>query len=159
MQQVLIVIHLILVTALVGVVLLQRSEGGALGMGGSGNGGSGGFMTGRGQANALTRATAILATGFFITSLLLAVVASSNRQPKSILDSARRVFQQRLLLVVVCWMNCAVCKVMPLHNRLCQRQRRLSRLCRRHQPRADISDDGFHEGPVCRPFLFVDHHA
>jgi preprotein translocase subunit SecG len=89
MQQVLIVIHLILVTALVGVVLLQRSEGGALGMGGSGNGGSGGFMTGRGQANALTRATAILATGFFITSLLLAVVASSNRQPKSILDSAR----------------------------------------------------------------------
>lgn len=89
MQQVLIVIHLILVIALVGVVLLQRSEGGALGMGGGGNSGAGGFMTGRGQSNALTRATAILATGFFITSLSLAVVASSNRQPRSILDGAR----------------------------------------------------------------------
>ena len=60
MQNVLIVIHLIIVVALVGVVLLQRSEGGGLGMG-SGGGGVGGFMTGRGQANALTRATAILA--------------------------------------------------------------------------------------------------
>jgi preprotein translocase subunit SecG len=56
MQTVLIVIHLLVVVALVGVVLLQRSEGGALGIGGGG-----GFMTGRGQANALSRATAILA--------------------------------------------------------------------------------------------------
>ena len=65
MQTVLIVIHLMVVAALVVVVLLQRSEGGALGIGG---GGGGGFFTGRGQANALTRATAILATIFFITS-------------------------------------------------------------------------------------------
>ena len=58
MQTVLIVFHLMIVIALVATVLLQRSEGGALGVGGGG-----GFMTGRGQANALTRATAILEIG------------------------------------------------------------------------------------------------
>ena len=80
MQTVLITFHLIVVVALVGVVLLQRSEGGALGIGG------GGFMTGRGQANALTRATAILGTIFFITSLALTVMANLGRAPKSIFD-------------------------------------------------------------------------
>ena len=80
MQTVLITFHLIVVVALVGVVLLQRSEGGALGIGG------GGFMTGRGQANALTRATAILGTIFFITSLGLTVMANMGRAPKSIFD-------------------------------------------------------------------------
>lgn len=87
MQQVLIVIHLIIVVALVGVVLLQRSEGGGLGMG-SGGGGAGGFMTGRGQANALTRATAILAGAFFLTSIILAVMANSGRAQRSIIDGA-----------------------------------------------------------------------
>ncbi len=67
-----IVIHLLIVLSLIGVVLLQRSEGGALGIGG---GGGGGFMNSRGTANMLTRATAILATGFFITSLLLSILA------------------------------------------------------------------------------------
>ena len=81
MQTVLITFHLIVVVALVGVVLLQRSEGGALGIGGGG-----GFMTGRGQANALTRATAILGTIFFITSLALTVMANMGREPKSIFD-------------------------------------------------------------------------
>lgn len=77
MQTVLIVIHLMVVMALVAVVLLQRSEGGGLGMGGSS-----GFMTGRGQANLLTRATAILAGCFFATSLLLSILASySNTSP------------------------------------------------------------------------------
>ena len=80
MQTVLITFHLIVVVALVGVVLLQRSEGGALGIGG------GGFMTGRGQANALTRATAILGTIFFITSLALTVMANMGRAPKSIFE-------------------------------------------------------------------------
>ncbi len=80
MQTVLIVIHLMIVIALVGVVLLQRSEGGALGIGG------GGFMTGRGQANVLTRATAILAALFFATSLTLTVIANVTRAPKSILQ-------------------------------------------------------------------------
>lgn len=83
MQTVLIVFHLMVVIALVGAVLLQRSEGGALGMGGGG-----GLMTGRGQANALTRATAILATLFFLTSLALTLLANYNRAPKSIIDNA-----------------------------------------------------------------------
>lgn len=85
MQQVLIVIHLIVVLALVGVILLQRSEGGALG-GLGGGGGVSGFLTGRGQANALTRATAILGTIFFCTSLALGILAGVGRQPQSIFD-------------------------------------------------------------------------
>src|SRR3954470_14376758 len=85
MQTVLIVVHLLVVLALIGVVLLQRSEGG-LGLGGGG--GVSGFMTGRGQANALTRATAILAALFFLTSLTLTMMASASRAPRSILDSA-----------------------------------------------------------------------
>ena len=89
MQNVLIVIHLIIVVALVGVVLLQRSEGGGLGMGSGGGGGVGGFMTGRGQANALTRATAILATIFFLTSIALTVLASMNHKQKSIFDGSQ----------------------------------------------------------------------
>jgi preprotein translocase subunit SecG len=85
MQTVLIIIHLIIVLALIGVVLLQRSEGGGMGLGGGG-GGVSGFMTGRGQANALTRATAILAALFFVTSIALTVMATSTRAPRSILD-------------------------------------------------------------------------
>ena len=84
MQTVLIIIHLIIVLALIGVVLLQRSEGG-LGLGGGGGGG-GGFMTGRGQANALTRATAVLAALFFVTSLALAWISSHGSAPRSILE-------------------------------------------------------------------------
>ena len=87
MQSVLIVIHLIVVIALVIVVLLQRSEGG-MGLGGGGGGGVSGFMTGRGQANALTRTTAILAGVFFLTSITLSVLASQNRAPRSIIDGA-----------------------------------------------------------------------
>lgn len=87
MQQVLIVIHLIIVIGLVGVILLQRSEGGALG-GLSGGGGVSGFLTGRGQANVLTRTTAILAAAFFATSMLLAILAGVHRAPSSILDKA-----------------------------------------------------------------------
>lgn len=83
MQTVLIVIHLMVVIALVVVVLLQRSEGGALGIGSSG---TGGLFTGRGQANALTRATAILAAIFFATSIALTVLASFSRAPKSIFE-------------------------------------------------------------------------
>ncbi|MGY6569573.1 MAG: preprotein translocase subunit SecG [Salinarimonas sp.] len=86
METVVIIIHLIIVLALVGVVLLQRSEGG-IGMGtGGGGGGPGGFMTGRGQASALTRATAILAAAFFATSLILAILAGYDRQPTTVFD-------------------------------------------------------------------------
>src|ERR1044072_7171622 len=81
MQHVIIVIHLMLVLALIGVVLLQRSEGGGLGIGTGG-----GFMTSRGTANVLTRATAILAAIFFATSLILSILAGFNRKPTSIIQ-------------------------------------------------------------------------
>jgi preprotein translocase subunit SecG len=84
MQTVLIVVHLMVVIGLIVTVLLQRSEGGALGIGGGG--GTGGLFTGRGQANALTRATAILAAIFFVTSIALTVMASYGRAPKSIFE-------------------------------------------------------------------------
>ena len=84
MQHVIIVIHLMLVLALIGVVLLQRSEGGGLGIGSSG-----GFMTSRGTANVLTRATAILAGLFFVTSLVLSILAGINRKPTSILQGGQ----------------------------------------------------------------------
>ncbi len=87
MQTVLIVVHIIIVLALIVTVLLQRSEGG-LGLGGGGGGGVSGFMTGRGQANALTRATAILAALFFVTSMTLAIMAHRSAGPRSILDGS-----------------------------------------------------------------------
>lgn len=77
MATVVLVIHLLLALALIGTILLQKSEGGALGMGG---GGMSGFMSGRSTANLLTRTTAILAAGFFLTSLALAYLAG-NRHP------------------------------------------------------------------------------
>ncbi|WP_370640194.1 preprotein translocase subunit SecG [Aurantimonas sp. HBX-1] len=82
METVLIIIHLVIVIALVIVVLLQRSEGGALGIGSGG----GGMMTARGAASALTRLTAILAAGFFVTSLSLGLLARYGTQPTDILD-------------------------------------------------------------------------
>ena len=83
MITVIVTIHLILAVALIGVVLLQKSEGGALGMGG---GGMSGFMTGRSTANLLTRTTAVLVGLFFITSIGLAVLASHQRAARSIID-------------------------------------------------------------------------
>ncbi len=82
MQTVIIVIHLMIVLVLIGTVLLQKSEGGGLGMGGGA-----GFMSSRGTANLLTRTTAILAVGFFATSLLLSWIAGFNRQPASIIGA------------------------------------------------------------------------
>lgn len=87
MQTVLIVVHLIIVLALIGVVLLQRSEGG-LGLGGGGSSGTQGFLTGRGQANALTRATAVLAALFFTTSMILAIMTHRSAAPRSIFEGA-----------------------------------------------------------------------
>ncbi|HET7680684.1 MAG TPA: preprotein translocase subunit SecG [Xanthobacteraceae bacterium] len=79
MQTVIIVIHLMVVLAMIGVVLLQKSEGGGLGMGGGG-----GFLSSRGTANVLTRTTAILAAVFFSTSLILSILAGVERKPTSI---------------------------------------------------------------------------
>jgi len=84
MSTVILVIHVMLAIALVATVLLQRSEGGALGIGG---GGMGGFMTGRATANLLSRTTAVLAACFMLTSLLLAYLGGVERKPTSILES------------------------------------------------------------------------
>ena len=82
MQTLVLTIHILIALALIGVVLLQRSEGGGLGIGGGG----GGFMTARGTANLLTRVTAILAACFFATSLILAIMAGAGRENVSIID-------------------------------------------------------------------------
>ncbi len=88
MFNVIVVIHLILAISMIGIVLLQRSEGGGLGIGGGGGGGGGmaGFLSGRGTASLLTRATAILAAGFMVTSLSLTMLASRGTEPGSLLD-------------------------------------------------------------------------
>jgi len=65
METLVLTVHILIALALIGVVLLQRSEGGGLGIGGGGGGAGGGFMTARGTANLLTRVTAILAACFF----------------------------------------------------------------------------------------------
>jgi len=88
MQTVLLVVHLLVTLALIGVVLIQKSEGGALGIGGGSGGGMGGFMTGRATANLLTRTTAILAALFMILSLTIAWYNQPEAKSGSILDSA-----------------------------------------------------------------------
>ena len=86
LSTVLLVLHMIIAASLVGVVLLQKSEGGALGIGG---GGGGGFLTGRGTANLLTRITAALAAAFFTTSILLTLIANHTSAPTSVFDSQK----------------------------------------------------------------------
>src|SRR6267378_2472123 len=88
MHTVIIVVHLMIVISMIGVVLLQKSEGGGLGIGSTG-----GFLTSRGTANVLTRATAFLAVAFFATSLFLSLIAGWDRKPKSILDTGAPVSQ------------------------------------------------------------------
>jgi preprotein translocase subunit SecG len=84
-HQVLLVIHLLVAIALVGIVLIQRSEGGGLGLGGGGGAG-GGMMSIRGQANFLTRVTGILAAGFMLTSIGLAVLSNQSRPTSTIVE-------------------------------------------------------------------------
>lgn len=89
MTTVLLVIHLLIAISLVILVLLQPSEGGGLGIGGGGGGGGsaglGGFLSGRGTANLLTRTTAVLAALFMATSIALTMLAGGGQQ-RSILD-------------------------------------------------------------------------
>jgi preprotein translocase subunit SecG len=82
MQTVVIVVHLMIVATMIATVLLQKSEGGGLGVGGGA-----GFMSSRGTANLLTRTTAVLAFLFFVTSLFLSWWASYDRKPSSIIGS------------------------------------------------------------------------
>lgn len=86
METLVLTIHILIALALVGSVLLQRSEGGGLGIGGGGGGAGGGFMTARGTANLMTRLTAILAACFFATSIILAIMAGAGRETVSIVD-------------------------------------------------------------------------
>jgi preprotein translocase subunit SecG len=88
MLTVVVVIHLMLVIALIGVVLLQKSEGGGL------ISSTSGFLTGRGTANVLTRTTALLAAGFFVTSLTLSWLASFQRHPASIINTSAPAGQE-----------------------------------------------------------------
>src|SRR3954464_13319951 len=87
MQTLLLVAELIIAVALICFVLLQRSEGGALGMGG-GSSSMGGLFTARGAADTLTRTTSILAFLFFVTCIVLNILALRGRDQTSILDSA-----------------------------------------------------------------------
>ncbi len=82
MTTLVLLIHFLICAGLIGLILLQRSEGGALGIGG---GGPGGLMSGRGAANLLTRSTSILALGFFITSIALTVLTNRGG-PTSVVD-------------------------------------------------------------------------
>ncbi len=89
MLTVVIVVHLMIVVAMIGVVLLQKSEGGGLV-----SSSNSGFMTGRGTANVLTRTTAALAIGFFVTSLALSWLAGLGRHPASIISPGQPATQQ-----------------------------------------------------------------
>ena len=86
MENVILIIHLILALCLIGIVLLQRSEGGGLGMGSSGGGAGGGLTTGRAAASAMSKLTWILAVAFIGTSIALTVVAARNSADTSIVD-------------------------------------------------------------------------
>ncbi len=86
------IFHIVIAVALIGVVLLQRSEGGALGIGGNPGGG---IMSGRGAASALTRTTAILATAFIVTSIVLALLASEGNKNQSIFDEEDTVIEEK----------------------------------------------------------------
>lgn len=88
MEHVILVIHLILTIALIGLILLQRSEGGGLGIGG---GGMGNFASAQSTANALTKSTQMVAAAFFVTSIVLAILASHRGEPTSILDASTSV--------------------------------------------------------------------
>ncbi len=96
MQAIILVIHLLLALALIGVVLLQRSEGGLGGLGGGGGsgGGMGGLIGGRAAANLLSRATGVLAGSFFLTSIVLAILAGNHGGPTSIIQDESVPVQQ-----------------------------------------------------------------
>ncbi len=85
MTTVLLVLFLLVTLALIGVILVQRSEGGGLGVGSSQ--GMGSFMTGRGTANLLTRTTAVLGTAFMVLALVLAMLGKGQGPQRSILDA------------------------------------------------------------------------
>ncbi|MEL7465010.1 MAG: preprotein translocase subunit SecG [Pseudomonadota bacterium] len=88
MENIILIVHLIIALALIAVVLLQRSEGGALGMGGGGGGG-GGVVSSRGAATALSKVTWGLAAAFIATSLTLTIIAAQGSGSRSIIDGVQ----------------------------------------------------------------------
>lgn len=94
LHNIILVAHIMLAVGLIAIIILmQRSEGGmgGLGGGGGGAGGMGGFLAGRTQANVVTRTTAILATGFFLTSLALAIADHRGREGGPLVPDAAPV--------------------------------------------------------------------
>lgn len=85
---VILVIHVLIAIGLVGVILLQKKEAGLGGLGGGGGGGLGGLMSGRAKADTLSKLTGILATGFFVTSLALALIGSHVGQQGPLVPEA-----------------------------------------------------------------------
>lgn len=86
MIDIILIVHVLIAVSMIGVILLQRSEGGGLGIGGGGGGGGmSGFMTGRGTATVLNKVTVSLAVSFMVTSIVLSILAG-NRGGESIID-------------------------------------------------------------------------
>ena len=133
MITVLLILHLMIAASLVGVVLLQRSEGGALGIGGGG----GGFMSGRGAANFLTRVTAGLAAAFFATSILLTLLATRTERAPSVFDTppprcrprAPRPYQARRLRPASRSRSRNPARRAVASSTSCRRRRRAARAC------------------------------
>ncbi len=86
MENVVLIVHLLLALSLIGVVLMQRSEGGGLGMGSSGGGG--GAMSGRAAATAISKVTWVLAIAFLCTSIFLTILAAEKASGTSVIDRA-----------------------------------------------------------------------
>ncbi len=124
MTTILLTIHIIIALALVATVLLQRNEGGGLGIGGSSGGG---FMTARGTANLLTRTTAILAAMFFATSIGLAIIAGAGNEPVSIVDEV---------------LNTASEAPAP-HWPSCTNRSIVKRMFKRHSPHTNLCFEGW----------------
>ena len=100
MITVILIIHIILALSIICAVLLQKSEGGGLGIGGSGGAG-GGFMTARGTANLLTKITAFLGACFFLTSILLALLSSSNNTSSIAIEVEKAVEKNQPIIPTV----------------------------------------------------------
>ncbi|MGF1551226.1 MAG: preprotein translocase subunit SecG [Paracoccaceae bacterium] len=90
MESVVLIVHLIIALCLIAVVLLQRSEGGALGIGGGG----GGLVSARGAGNALTRLTWGLAVAFICTSILLTILSGRGEVEGSVVDDFSRPLEE-----------------------------------------------------------------
>ena len=99
MITIILTIHIILALSIICAVLLQKSEGGGLGIGGSGGGG--GFMTARGTANLLTKITAFLGACFFLTSILLALLSSSNNTSSIAIEVEKAVKKNEPIIPTV----------------------------------------------------------